>query len=802
MAMAESAGTQWNLWRGLELLAVLVLSVSILGLFAMRLGVFHAWPVWILGTLAVYAYASRFPPSQTQATANPPAWHVVVILLVALLFRLTPYVYQLGGQDEGVYTNMAAYLVHTGSLQPLDAILHGITNSEAREAYVQGNYTAKHYLPGVYGVKGGLEFQFYHLFPVWLALFGDILGVDKMGYGLTFLSLVSLLFFQRLAHVITGSAKAGLAAGLLLAVNPLHAFFSKFPVTEIPTLAFSLLSFTFLVTQWKEPQEPRNRRYLVLSVLALAALFMTRISGFMYLPVLLSVFFLALLIDRKSKQHRDLILWAGAGLAFYVLSIGYGLEWSRVYAVDIYNSSFEPLLGKRWPLYVAAFSGALVLGWLGVWYVSWEERRQATVIRWLQPLVVLLPLIIAAATLIACWKAYRLGFTDTYASHPWYGTYFKLSHRGAHSLRSISVIAAALYVSPLLLLAFYLASLRRRLEPVMAVLLVFITAIYCYVAILQWVVPYQPYYARYLVSEFIPYILLFVVASWSMLKPGALRRFLGFSLLVCGLWGATLSVTQIGKDEHAGVAESLTRLSSRVDPNDMVFVDTALTEPFAHELKTALVYTYGLKIVTVTPADLKTGGYANRIASPYHDVFYLSRSPVAPQGFTEVDSVDFVEKNYCHGSMPPTELCVRSDSRLMLFKRTTMPPPVAGDLALAFSGGARELGTQVGSKKDGKLVADGRSGFVMYGPYAPLSAGKYTLEVKGASSKPFTLDMVASRGRDTLYRDARAGSQDAASGLLLRADFEVKESVTDLEVRIHVPAGSDLSVDGYRIINR
>ncbi|GGD34215.1 hypothetical protein [Pseudoxanthomonas indica] len=801
--MIDESGKRLDVWRCLELLAVGILSASILGLLAMRLGVFHAWPIWLLSILATFAYGHRFPATAAKPLIEPPAWHVLVIVLVALLFRLTPYVYQLGGQDEGIYTNMAAYLMHTGGLVPSDAILQSSTSAEARSAYLLGNYSApKHYLPGIYGVEGSLEFQFYHLFPVWLALFGDILGVDKIGYGLCFLALVSVVFFQRVAHQLTGSAKAGLVAGLLLAVNPLHAFFSKFPVTEIPTLAFSLISLSFLLAYWKAPEDHAQRRYLYISALGMAGLFMTRISGFMYLPLILGVLFLALMMDHRSLKRRPLLGWAGLTIALYVASIAYGLEWSRIYSVDIYNSSFGPALGPRWKFYVLALVVGLGLAWVAFWYAANEQRRQANLLKTLQPLQFLLPVILVAATAISLWRAYRLGYTDAYAEHQWYGKMFGLSHSGYYALRSVSLIATTLYVSPFLLFGFYVASVRRRLDPAMAILLVFVTAVYCYIAVLQWVLPYQPYYARYLASEFVPYMLLFVVVSWQQAPTGNLRRFLASCLVICGAWSLVLSVQQIGKNEHQGVQQSLTRLSQHWDPRDLVFVDKGMTEPLAHEVKTALVYTYGINVVTVTPPDLQAGGYGHRLASTYNDVYFVTRSLVAPPGFTEVDSVDFLEKFYCHGSMPPTELCVRSDSRLMVYKRTSLPPAVAGDTALALNADSRKIGTLVGTREGARIVADGRAGVLMFGPYVPLGAGRYTVEVRGTGSKPFTLDLVANKGREVIYRSTFETAKDGKAGILAKADVELKQPVDDLEIRLLVQPGSDASIDGYVVLHR
>lgn len=209
---------------------------------------------------------------------------------------------------------MAMELARSGGLSPLDPVLGAINDPAVLEAYRGGNYQPTIFLPGVYTTADGLEFQFYHLFPVWLALLGDVFAPQGSSYGLTLLSLVSLLFFQRLAHLISGRASVGLVAGLLLAVNPLHAFFSKFTVTEVPTLAFSTISFVFLLSYWRSSSSQRHGRQLIVSALALGLLFMTRISGFMYLPFVFAVSAAVAIFDPDHGRRRGLLAWSAGQL--------------------------------------------------------------------------------------------------------------------------------------------------------------------------------------------------------------------------------------------------------------------------------------------------------------------------------------------------------------------------------------------------------------------------------------------------------------------------------------------------------
>lgn len=793
---------QWSAWRLLELLAVLVLGISVIGLLCMRLGVFHAWQIWIMGFLATFAYAKLVPSERSLSENGPPIWHLFLVIAIALLFRLPGYDYQLGGQDQGIYTNMAAYLARTGGLKPIDMVFQGIANPDVRELYLKSNYQGPHYLLGIYGLGDGkLEFQFYHLFPVWLAMFGTILGEDNLVYALTFLSIVSILFFQRLAHAITGSAGAGLVAGVLLAVNPLHAFFSKFPVTEIPTLAFSLICFNFLLAYWKRA-EAGGWRYLVISLVALMMLFMTRISGFMYLPLILAISLCSFLMGQENEKKKGFLLWSILATLLYALSVAYGLKWSATYAKDIYGLSFAPLLGERWPEFVLAATACAMAGWMAIGVLARRKTGRAMLLKAAGGLRFFLPLLILLFSLFAAWKAYKLGFTTAYSEHHWYGKVFGLANQGMKSIRSTSLVAAIVYLSPFLMLAFYAVLLRKQANATVTLILLFITCFYGYLAALQWILPYQPYYARYLVSEFVPYLLLFVVCTWAFAERGAVKRYTLMALVASGVWATVLSAQQIGKTEHEGVGPSIKRLVSHFDPRDLILIDKSMVGPTTHELKTSLVYTYGMNVATVTPNDIGDAAYVRRLGMPYHDVFYVGRSSTPPAGFVEVDAVDFLERGFCHGVSAPTKMCTRSDGQLMIYRRPRWQPPSPGEMAMEFSAMDSEIKTLVGRKEHRSLVADGRPGFVMYGPYRPLAAGKYSITVKGSSSTPFTLDMSANQGKQVAHRTQYPAAQDGKSGILAQFDFEQSESVEDLEVRILVPATSDIRIESYQILHR
>lgn len=652
--------------RGLELLAVLTVALSVIGLMAMRLGMFDAPPIWMASLLVTILY-HRATLDSPLLVEKVPVWHVLVVIVVGLLFRLTPDAYILGNQDQGVYVNMAMHLARTGGLVPVDPIMATITDPSVRDVYVKSNYFPG-YLPGVYSTESGLVFQFYHLFPVWLALFGDGLGADVSVYGLTFLSLLSLLFFQRLAYLITGSVSAGLVAGLLLAINPLHAFFSRFPVTEVPTLAFSLMAFTFLLAYWHRAGDAGGRRSIVLSVLAMAMLFMTRISGFMYLPFFLALALSVLLFDANQERRKGILLWVSAVLAFYAISVLYGLKWSAPYANDIYEASFKPILGQGWKRLLATAMLVAFAVWILILALSRRERVAASLRTLILSGAAWLPVLALAFAALGAYKAYRLGFTDTYAADPWLGQLFNLSHQGWRSVFSTTLGASVAYLSPFILFAFFIAVFKAKTNPVLLVLMFLVLCFLGFSTTVGWKVYYQPYYARYMLSEFVPYLILFVVCTWSSLGKGKARLRLGSLLFAGGLFSVALSAAQLGKSEHEGVAASINQLTTRFDSGDLVMIDLGLGAPSASELKTSLLFTEGLKVASVSNKDLLDGDYLAELTQPFKDAYLITTKQDPVKGFVEVEFVRFAERAFTHHAGPPMALWPRIDNDLRILK--------------------------------------------------------------------------------------------------------------------------------------
>lgn len=792
----------------LERLTVFLLSASLVGVALAVLGQFIAPLVLAIAALCTWAYHLRVPDSPDLIRVTSRMLHVIPVLLVALCFRLAPFDYVMGGQDQGVYTNVASELVATRDIALVDTELARLASSSALAAYQQDNYTDP-FLPGVYTSKDAtrqLTFQFYHLFPVWLALFAGSFGASAATYGLTFLALVSIVFFQRLAGQLTGSPRLGMAAGLLLAVNPLHVFFSRFPVTEIPTLAFSTIGFSFLCLYAGTTHALRRNRWLWLSALAFGCLFLTRISGFMYLPLIFALGVFPLVLDEDRERAIGLARWAVLTSALYTASVGYGLAWSRPYSIKTYEDSFSRLGGENWTILLMGLVLATALVWSSAWRRpgGWVARSLAWSVPRLSRWMGLALLAVVAA---GAYKVYAMAFTDAYSNPP-VSRLFKLfpeiAAQGWQGVAHSSLVLAAIYLCPLLLLAFLVLA-QLRFDAAGRFLVFFLLCMTAYVALLNWVLPYQPYYGRYLASEFVPYILLLAVCGVAWIRHPAGRKVMVGLLATAGLYFVVLSVGQLGKRENEFARESIARLAAVADDGDLILLDDEVGADFApREIKTTLVYTFGRHVISTHRDRWLDVGYLDALDAAYDDVFLATRSELAPPGFERFNGFRLHARGFERSSRPPWRMRSTLDTNVIVHRLARSSYAVGSWQTFSAATDAR-LQTQIGFRDPARgLIAQGRPGFLVYGPYIGLPAGRYRVQLWASAadggSAEARMDVAFGQGANVL---AATPLQGVALGKVVpmgTLEFEVPAAgVSDLEVRVAVGEDSRLAVSHFTL---
>ncbi|MGH8173720.1 MAG: hypothetical protein ACREPX_11275, partial [Rhodanobacteraceae bacterium] len=517
---------------------------------------------------------------------------------------------------------------------------------------------------------GHYIFQFYHVHPAWIAIFGGLLGLDHATWSQTFFGLLSLLFAALIVERLSGQWAFGVATAGVFAVLPLHVFFSKMPISEMPTLTLALLGI-YAITRAAESGGSPNPRWLVLAGLAFCALFLSRISGFVYLPVIyLGAILNQVFVDGTRARRRWALFWFSL-IAFYAGSVVYGLIWSGPYSISIYHMhfGFHMLRWLPWVLLAGTFAAAVPFIFLQ--RISIRIRTRDVLLRlwtiaqpWLP--VLLLLLVIAGAA-----RAGVLAFTDHYRGNAWYDQTWGMSHAGTDAILRSALLVAAEHLGPALVLLLPFALWKPGFSASRVLITAMVIVMIGYTAVLQWFLPYQYYYARYLLSEVVPFaILLMALRCADGWQRPALRPWIASVGICTGIYAAWFTWPLIGLDEASGAERSLARIASQLDHRSALLVDeTSIRDP--SRFITPLRAWFGKSVyavrdmneITVIVRDLRRAGIDNvqlltadrsipaSFGSPTKVRFEqlaMKRSPTIPRE-TEIDAIDFLLSTFDDG---------------------------------------------------------------------------------------------------------------------------------------------------------
>ncbi|MBP1475463.1 glycosyltransferase family 4 protein [Frateuria sp. MAH-13] len=102
--------------------------------------------------------------------------------------------------------------------------------------------------------------------------------------------------------------------------------------------------------------------------------------------------------------------------------------------------------------------------------------------------------------------------------------------------------------------------------------------------------------------------------------------------------------------------------------------------------------------------------------------------------------------------------------------------------------------TQVGHLARGRMMSSGIAGQLLYGPYVPLRAGRYSVRIYGGGSGPALLDVCSSAGATIHAERAFVADDRRVGSMLVEVELPLDLDVTDLEVRISVEANTSIWV--------
>jgi len=524
-------------------LSVFLSLVSFFGLTLLCLGRFTPIAVGVGALVASVLTAVLTRGVRRGGTLGRTAILLVGITVLGLLLRLnvSPYVY--GGQDPGVYFNVASHFAQNGTFVIKDNLLDELTdNPELRQYYIERSIRHVHRYPDGtwYGnlVAGTYlrDFdknewlpQFYFLNPLWLAIGQWIFGVEWQGLVIAFFSALTVLGGALVTRRLSRSSGATFLAAALLATNSTLAYFGTAPVSEGIAAFFFMGGLALLVM----------RRHF-LSILPFGALFFARITGFITLPLLL-VALLWILIKRRERA----VLGAGIGyVAMYGVSVCWGLTYSPYYSSGIYNGK----LGIPGPMlaYAGEFFVVLALGWviLGALLLAAPRFSRALARRAYRYGVGAAAMLLAVVITSALYRGYLLGFTDTFIGHRWFDSRWKMVGLGLKSMEFLSLHTLAVMLSYGGAAAFLLGlivvgkvGVRRAVVSPVPILAAGFLAVF---SVYPLATPYLYYFGRYLASELLPLgIICGAVAvdtlALSIARRGPVIRWVYFSVVFLSL---------------------------------------------------------------------------------------------------------------------------------------------------------------------------------------------------------------------------------------------------------------------------
>ncbi|MCI5221809.1 MAG: phospholipid carrier-dependent glycosyltransferase [Candidatus Electrothrix sp. AR4] len=610
----------------MDFLIISIISISTISIVALIVNSFNPTGVVFSGLAVATTLCVFLQRGNVRGTCLPKGYllPLLAVVFLALTFRAEPFSGINGGEDQGVYVSMSSYFQHGGEIFIEDKALNSLPNESLKNIYrknISKTYLLKHYhsnsffQPGVYhGGDKDYVFQFYHLHPLWMALFADFFGDDARCYSVTFFSMLSIIFLVLLTIELSHSTLAGLVVGVLLAINPLHVFFSKYPVTEIVALAFTSIGMYYLVRSYKLTQQNVAAiPTLIISSFSLSLMFFVRISGFLYLPLLVLFIFVGIWL-RKVKEDRFgnyLISFSGLSVCIYICSVLYGLLYSPEYSVSTYYQILGRLLGGQ---YLSCFL-LLMISAIVVWcmllrnstFVSTLQRIDfSTTIKFSSFLIVCI------MSIFSLYKVYTLGYTNAYIGNQWYDKILRLAGSETKVVQQSTLLNYLIYTSPFIIFFGVAAFLKRKVSNRISLLLLFVSIVLAANLYQMFVIPNQYYFARYLLSETVPYGLVAFTAAIFYRNHTNWRR-LGIISFLCTvpLFGF-YSYKQIGAEEGRRPLAALRKIAAHIEERDYLLIDSNWPVPQS-VIETPLRFYFGLNtfVVPETSRDMVIDQFSN-----------------------------------------------------------------------------------------------------------------------------------------------------------------------------------------------
>ena len=116
------------------------------------------------------------------------------------------------------------------------------------------------------------------------------------------------------------------------------------------------------------------------------------------------------------------------------------------------------------------------------------------------------------------------------------------------------------------------------------------------------------------------------------------------------------------------------------------------------------------------------------------------------------------------------------------------------------------IGTQMGRLDRGRLVSDGQSGYLVYGPYSTIPKGDYDvalyLELLGTGPSLGTVDLVAFDACEVIHRLDLSDCEATAGPMQVEFPIRLSRDLEQFQLRICVPENDPVAFVGWQLLPR
>jgi hypothetical protein len=261
-----------------------VMAISLAGIVLVETQAFSPRAVMGVGVVlagALGALLWRTMRGMSIARTDPRDWVALtsIVVVAVALCRPSAEAYA-GGGDASVYLAAGRLIANDGGLGRIDATIRGLPPGAIPDLVDRPGRSGLSFFPGGMNadVSGRVRPDFFHLTPIWLAVFDGWFGPGAATAANGVFAVLSIAIVWALARRLS-SRWGALAAGALLAVNFAQIWFARLPTSEMSTQYLVMGSLFWLLVASDRASSGAG----VLAGLAAGLTMFARIDAFVFI---------------------------------------------------------------------------------------------------------------------------------------------------------------------------------------------------------------------------------------------------------------------------------------------------------------------------------------------------------------------------------------------------------------------------------------------------------------------------------------------------------------------------------------